>query len=230
MFEIHNEVTYNYLMPNDAHYPMILVERFGNDAPKLWYRGNVSLLDTVDEAVGIFGARASTGYGEHVAMDFAAGLVSRGRTVITRGNYGIDGMATRATLACGGNPIVINPSGLDAFYPAGHQELFNRVVDRGLVISMFAPGTIPSKENIEKSNELLVNLSSLVVCIEAGSNGKAYTMGKYALDNGVYLCAVPGPITSGASAGSHRLISEGATLVTSVADVLEMKYKEVASA
>jgi DNA processing protein len=212
---------YKYVTPGDAEYPNVLVERYGNDAPILWYQGNVSLLNTVDEAVGVFGARASTGYGEHVAMDFAAGLVSRGRTVITRGNYGIDGMATRATIACGGNPIIINPAGLDSFYPTGHNELFRRVADKGLLVSMFAPGTIPSRENIQKSNELLVNLSSTVVCIEAGANGKAYSMGKYALENGVNLSAVPGPITSGASAGSHRLIAEGASLVTSVADVLE---------
>ena len=212
---------YNYVTPGDAEYPAVLVERYGNDAPTLWYQGNVSLLNTLDEAVGVFGTRASTGYGEHVAMDFAAGLVSRGRTVITRGNYGIDGMATRATIACGGNPIVINPAGMDNFYPTGHDELFRRVVDKGLVVSMFEPGTVPTKERLQSSNELLINLSSTVVCIEAGANSRAYNMGKYALENGVNLFAVPGPITSGASAGSHRLIAEGASLVTSVANVLE---------
>jgi DNA processing protein len=219
---------YNYVTPGSAEYPNVLVQRYGNDAPKLWYRGDISLLKTLDEAVGVFGARASTGYGEHVAMDFAAGLVSRGRTVITRGNYGIDGMATRATLSCGGNPIVVNPAGMDTFYPTGHDELFRRVADKGLVVSMFEPGTIPDEETIKSSNKLLINLSSIVVCVEAGAKGKSYSMGKYALENGVYLCAVPGPITSGGSAGSHRLIAEGATLVTSVADVLEMK-KEFAN-
>ena len=102
-----------FLPVTDERYPALLKKRLGDKAPDLWYLGNLDLLSDLSNAVTLTGARASTGYGEHIAMDFAAGLVSRGYTTITGGAYGIDGMATRATLACGGNTIVVAAGGLD---------------------------------------------------------------------------------------------------------------------
>lgn len=209
------------LSPNDEKYPSILRERYGSKAPELWYKGNIDLLDTLDTAVSMTGSRASTGYGEHVAMDFAAGLVSRGHTVVSGSGYGIEGMAVRATLACGGNAIVVAPGGLDTAYPSGHDELLRRVAMSGLVLSRFAPGTVPSREHFIKSGRLLARLSAGLVVIETGFAGRAFQTADYALRHRMNVCAVPGPITSGTSAGSHRLLQLGATLVTSVADVVD---------
>jgi len=211
----------HHLAPSDEQYPDLLRQRYGSKAPELWYRGNIDLLDTLDTAVSVTGSRASTGYGEHVAMDFAAGFVSRGYTVVSGSAYGIEGMATRATLACGGNAIVVNPGGLDTHYPTGHDELLRRVSKSGLVISMFATGTTPTRETMKKSGRLLANLSAGLVVVETGFAGRAFDTADYALRHRKTVCAVPGPITSGASAGSHKLITLGATLVTSVAEVMD---------
>lgn len=210
-----------HLAPSDEQYPDLLRQRYGSKAPELWYKGDITLLSDPDHAVSVIGSRASTGYGEHVAMDFAAGFVSRGYTVITGGAYGIEGMATRATLACGGNAIVVNPGGLDTHYPTGHDELFRRVAKSGLVISMFATGTTPTRETMKKSGRLLANLSAGLVVVESGYRGRSFDTADWALRHRRNVCAVPGPITSGTSAGSHKLITLGATLVTSVADVMD---------
>ena len=210
-----------HLAPSDEQYPELLRKRYGKKAPELWYRGNLDLLDTLDTAISVTGSRASTGYGEHVAMDFAAGFVSRGHTVITGGAYGIEGMATRATLACGGNAIVVNPGGLDHAYPTGHDELFRRVAMSGLLLSRYAPGTTPTRETLMKSGRFLANLSAGLVVVESGYRGRAFDSADYALRHRMNVCAVPGPITSGTSAGSHKLITLGATLVTSVAEVMD---------
>jgi DNA processing protein len=220
------DILVGHIKPNDEQYPDLLRQRYGSKAPELWYRGDIGLLDTLGTSVSVTGSRASTGYGEHVAMDFAAGFVSRGYTVITGGGYGIEGMATRATLACGGNAIVVNPAGLDNHYPTGHDELFRRVANSGLLLSLFAPNTgAPSRKALEKSGRLLAKLSTSLVVVESGYRGRSFQTADYALRHRMNVCAVPGPITSGSSAGTHKLITLGATLVTSVADVMDTLEK-----
>jgi DNA processing protein len=212
-----------FLPVTDKRYPALLKKRLGDKAPDLWYLGNLDLLSDLANAVTLTGARASTGYGEHVAMDFAAGLVSRGYTTITGGAYGIDGMATRATLACGGNTIVVAAGGLDTAYPAGHNELFRRVAQQGLLLSEAPPKTVPTRERFLKRSKLMANLSVAVVVIEAGYRSGSINIAKHALKKRrAKVGAVPGPITSGTSAGTHELIKRGANLITSVADIIEM--------
>jgi DNA processing protein len=216
-----------FLPVTDERYPALLKKRLGDKAPDLWYLGNLDLLSDLNNAVTLTGARASTGYGEHVAMDFAAGLVSRGYTTITGGAYGIDGMATRATLACGGNTIVVAPGGLDSAYPSGHSELFRRVAMTGLLLSEAPPKTAPTRERFLKRSKLMANLSVAVVVIEAGYRSGSVNVAKHALNKRrARVGAVPGPITSGSSAGTHALIKDGANLITSVADILEMLGRE----
>jgi DNA processing protein len=216
-----------FLPVTDEKYPLLLKKRLGDKAPDLWYLGNLDLLSDLNNAVTLTGARASTGYGEHVAMDFAAGLVSRGYTTITGGAYGIDGMATRATLACGGNTIVVAAGGLDSAYPSGHSELFRRVAQQGLLLSEAPPKTVPTRERFLKRSKLMANLSVAVVVIEAGYRSGSINVAKHALKKRrAKVGAVPGPITSGTSAGTHELIKRGANLITSVADVIEMLGRE----
>jgi len=212
-----------FLPVTDERYPALLKKRLGEKAPDLWYLGNLDLLSDLNNAVTLTGARASTGYGEHVSMDFAAGLVSRGYTIISGGSYGNDGMATRATLACGGNAIVVAPSGLDTAYPSGHTELFRRVAMSGLLLSQYPPKTAPTRERFLERSKLMANLSVAVVVVEAGYRSGSINVAKHALKKRrAKVGAVPGPITSGASAGTHELIKRGANLITSVADILAM--------
>ena len=216
-----------FLPVTDKRYPALLKKRLGDKAPDLWYLGNLDLLSDLNNAVTLTGARASTGYGEHVAMDFAAGLVSRGYTTITGGAYGIDGMATRATLACGGNTIVVAAGGLDTAYPSGHSELFRRVALHGLLLSEAPPKTAPTRERFLKRSKLMANLSVAVVVVEAGYRSGSINVAKHALKKRrAKVGAVPGPITSGTSAGTHALIRRGANLITSVADIIEMLGRE----
>ena len=216
-----------FLPVTDERYPALLKKRLGDKAPDLWYLGNIELLSDLSNAVTLTGARASTGYGEHVAMDFAAGLVSRGYTTITGGAYGIDGMATRATLACGGNTIVVAAGGLDTAYPSGHSELFRRVALHGLLLSEAPPKTAPTRERFLKRSKLMANLSVAVVVVEAGYRSGSVNVAKHALKKRrARVGAVPGPITSGTSAGTHALIRRGANLITSVADIIEMLGRE----
>jgi DNA processing protein len=212
----------------DEHWPDGL-EDLGDHGPRvLWCRGNVDVLPTRDRAIAIVGARASTGYGEHVAMDFAAGLTSRGYTVVSGGAYGIDGMAHRAVLACGGRTVAVLAGGIDQLYPAGHDELLRRIIAAGAVVSEVSPGGAPTRWRFLQRNRLIAAMAGATVVIEAGYRSGSLNTATHARDLDRPIGVVPGPVTSGASAGCHRLLrtNPATTLVTSVADVVELMTNE----
>jgi DNA processing protein len=212
----------------DAVWPTGLTD-LGDHGPRvLWCRGDVHALPSPERAVAIIGARASTGYGEHVAMDFAAGLTSRGFTIVSGGAYGIDGMAHRATLACGGSTVAVLAGGIDQLYPAGHDELLRRIIASGVVISEVSPGGAPTRWRFLQRNRLIAAMAGGTVVIEAGYRSGSLNTATHARDLDRPIGVVPGPVTSGASAGCHRLLrtNPATTLVTSVGDVVDLLTNE----
>ena len=201
------------------------VDDLGDNGPRvLWVRGELGAIPSTANSVAIVGARASTGYGEHVAMDFAAGFVSRDYAVVSGGAYGIDGMAHRATLACGGTTIAVMAGGLDNLYPSGHEELLRRIMSTGAVISEVPPGGAPTRWRFLQRNRLIAAIAGGTVVVEAGYRSGSLNTATHARDLDRPLGVVPGPITSGQSAGCHRLLrtNPAAQLVTSVADMVEL--------
>ncbi|WP_438855713.1 DNA-processing protein DprA [Agromyces sp. M3QZ16-3] len=132
------------LLPGDADWPGG-VDDLGAHAPlALWVRGRPAALSE-RSSLALVGARAATGYGEHIAVEAAAGLVDRGLAVVSGGAYGIDGTAHRASLAAGGTTVAFLAGGVDRFYPAGHETLLGRIVETGAVVSELACGAAPTR-------------------------------------------------------------------------------------
>lgn len=189
----------------------------------LWLRGNSGALGALDNSVAMVGARAATGYGEHVTMESTAGLVDRGFAIVSGAAYGIDGMAHRATLASHGYTVAFLAGGVDRFYPSGHDALLNRIVESGCVISELPCGAQPSKWRFLQRNRLIAAASQATVVLEAGWRSGSLNTANHAASLGRALGAVPGPVTSAASAGCHRLIRENlATLVTTAQEMAEL--------
>lgn len=209
------------LIPGDADW-LSGVDALGDRAPlALWAKGDTSLLTVpVWDRVTVTGARAATGYGEHVAMELAAAAMTDMRQVVSGGAYGIDGVAHRAVLAGGGSTIAVMAGGLDRLYPAGHTELLTRVGEKGLLLSEMPPGAAPTKWRFLQRGRLLAALSGAVVVAEAGYRSGTLNTVARAVELHRPVGAVPGPITSAASAGCHRLLLEGlATVITGYDDV-----------
>jgi DNA processing protein len=162
-------------------------------------------------------------------MDFAAGLTSRGYTVVSGGAYGIDGMAHRATLACGGSTVAVLAGGIDQLYPAGHDELLRRIIAAGAVVSEVSPGGAPTRWRFLQRNRLIAAIAGGTVVVEAGYRSGSLNTATHARELDRPLGVVPGPITSGQSAGCHRLLrtNPAAELVTSVADMIELMTGDV---
>jgi DNA processing protein len=171
----------------------------------------------------VVGGRAATGYGEHVAMELAAGLTERVYSIVSGAAYGIDGMAHRATLATHGDTIAVLAGGVDRFYPAGHDTLLQRIVEEGVVVSELPPGSPPTKWRLIERNRIIAGLCSVTVVVEAGWRSGSLNTAGHAHALGRKLAAVPGPVTSAASAGCHRLIRDfDATLVTNAEEIAEL--------
>lgn len=196
------------VVPGDEAWP-VSVDDLGDGAPLLlWVRGRSSVLETVSRSIAIVGARAATGYGEHVAMEASAGLVDRGYSIVSGGAYGIDGMAHRAALASSGITIAFLAGGVDRFYPSGHEGLLGRIVETGAVVSEVPCGAAPTKWRFLQRNRLIAAASRATVVVEAGWRSGSLNTAGHAAALGRPLGAVPGPVTSASSAGCHRLIRD----------------------
>jgi DNA processing protein len=188
----------------------------------LWVRGSASLADLMQRAVSVVGARAATGYGEHVAAEMGYGLAEKGMTVVSGAAYGIDGAAHKGALRADGCTVAVLACGIDRAYPAGHSLLLDRIADSGLVITEYPPGTPPGRHRFLVRNRLIAALGAGTVVVEAGQRSGARNTAASAAALGRVLMVVPGPVTSPMSIGCHELLREGlATSVSSVAEVVE---------
>jgi DNA processing protein len=211
------------VIPGDDAWPLGLSE-LGNHAPHaLWLRGNCATLERAGRAIAIVGARASTGYGEHVTMELVSGLVRKQFVIVSGAAYGIDGMAHRAALAEEGDTIAVLAGGIDRLYPSGHDALLHRIIATGAVITEMPPGFSPTKWRFLQRNRLIAAMCRATVVVEAGWRSGSLNTAHHAVELGRPLGVVPGPVTSASSAGCHRLLrEEPCTCVTTADEVAEL--------
>lgn len=211
------------MIPGDALWPAGMDE-LGVHAPiALWWRGIDDVWVAASPSIALVGARAATRYGEDVTMEASAGLVDRGFTIVSGAAYGIDGTAHRAALASRGRTIAFLAGGVDRFYPSGHDSLLTRIAEVGVVASELPCGSSPTKWRFLQRNRLIAAASAATVVLEAGFRSGSLNTAGHAASLGRPLGAVPGPVTSAASAGCHRLIREyDAVCVTNAGQMAEL--------
>jgi DNA processing protein len=210
------------LVPGDAQWPVGLGALGEREPLALWMRGPLPLAASVQRAVALVGSRASTGYGEWAAAEFAAGCADRDVTVVSGAAYGIDACAHRAALAVEGPTIAVLACGVDRAYPSGNDRLIARIAEAGALVSEVPPGSSPTRWRFVTRNRVIAALCGATVVIEAGWRSGALITANEAADLGREVGAVPGSVSSAASAGCHRLLRQGAVCVTDVGEVLEL--------
>lgn len=212
------------VFPDTEHWPTGLGD-LGHRAPlMLWARGDLDLLTTgLDHRIAVTGSRAATEYGLAVGRDLARGLAERNFQVVSGGAFGIDTAAHQGALAYDGPTIAVIPAGLDHTYPTANHHLHDRISEHGLLLSELAPGTSISRQNFLARNRLIVALSGATVLVEGAARSGSVHTAAQALALGRPLGAVPGPITSMASAGPHLLLKQGvARMVTEASDLIDL--------
>ncbi|WP_326636796.1 DNA-processing protein DprA [Streptosporangium sp. NBC_01755] len=211
------------VIPGDAEWPSQLDDLGGSRPHGLWLRGDADLRFSCLRSVAVVGSRAATPYGAHVAAELGAGLSERGWGVVSGGAYGIDGAAHRGALACEAPTVVVLACGADVAYPSAHQQLFAAVREQGVLVSECPMGAHPTRPRFLIRNRLIAALSRSTVVVEAAVRSGALNTAGHAIALNRHLAAVPGPVTSEASAGCHRLIRQGrAVCVTGAEEVIEL--------
>ena len=180
--------------------------------------GDVRLLDR--PAVALVGSRRSTASGRRTAGRLAQGLVARGVVVVSGLALGIDGAAHRAALDAGGDTVAVLGTGPDRPHPPSNRGLFGAIRERGLLVSEFLPGEPPLPHHFPRRNRILAALADAVVVVEAGRRSGALITAGHALDLGLPVGAVPGSVYAETSAGTNRLIQDGAAPVLEPEDAL----------
>ena len=201
---------------NEPAYPSLLRSTF-NPPVLLYYRGN--LMDTAD-AVAVVGSRRASAYGKNTASMLASGLSAAGVCIISGAARGIDTAAHQGALN-EGRTVAVLGSGVDIPYPPENSHLLAEIAKQGAVISEYPPGTLPHPSHFPARNRIISGMSRGVVIVEAAERSGSLITADFALEEGRDVFAVPGSIFSNGSKGTHRLIQQGAKLVTSARDILE---------
>jgi DNA processing protein len=203
---------------DDPDFPHPLLE-IGDPPPVLFMQGRRDLLAA--PALAIVGSRTATAQGCADAEAFAATLSAAGFAIVSGLAQGIDAAAHRGGLRHAGSSIAVIGTGPDRIYPAGNRDLAHELAARGLVLSEFAPGTPPMKQNFPRRNRVVSGLARGVLVVEATLSSGSLITARLAAEQGREVFALPGSIHSPFSKGGHRLIREGAKLVETAQDILD---------
>ncbi|RKN06666.1 DNA-processing protein DprA [Streptomyces radicis] len=211
-----------FVCPGDREWPSQLND-LGHARPLgLWVRGGCSLRLVAVRSVALVGARKCTDYGRLVALELGATLAGRGWTVVSGGAEGVDGAAHQGALHVGGATVGVLACGVDVSYPAFHHELLRAIAERGLLVAELPPGDHPTRGRFVQRNRVIAALTRGTVVVEAAQRSGSLITARHARRLGRHLMAVPGPVTSGLSAGTHRLIREEATPVGDAGEIVEL--------
>lgn len=195
-------------------YPDALLD-LSDPPPVLFAKGRLDLLQGSGAAV--VGSRRATVYGRRTAYRIGRFLADQGRPVISGMALGVDAEAHRGALP--GPTVAVLGSGVDVPTPTRNAPLYRDIVESGIVLSSFDPGTPAQAHHFPARNRLIAALAKDIIVVEATDRSGALITAGVGLDLGREVHAVPGPIDRPTSRGTNRLISEGASPVLEIGPV-----------
>jgi DNA processing protein len=204
----------------DELYPHVL-EDLEHPPERLYVRGNPEIVQKT--SISVVGARNATPYG--IATSMMAGRIAAecALTVVSGGARGCDAAAARAALDAGGTTVIVAGTGADGIYPASSRDIFERALaGAGAVVSLEPWGSGPRRWTFTKRNYVIAALGRALFVCEAGIRSGTSSTAEVAARLGRQLYAVPGSIFSPQSAGTNRLIADGAAIVCSEGELESM--------
>ena len=205
-----------FVTMHDPEYPQILLETY--DPPiGLYFKGDYRM---PAPCVAMVGTRRPTLYGRGIARRLAADLTRLGFCVISGMARGIDSESHGGALDSNGPTVAVLGCGLDIIYPPENLDLYRQIAETGAVVSEFPFGRRADRQSFPMRNRVVSGLSLATVVIESGNSGGSMITARFAGEQGRHLFAVPGRIDQHSSAGCHQLIRDGATLLTSVDELV----------
>jgi DNA processing protein len=211
----------DFIIGTDPGYPKLLKEI--HDPPiGLNRKGRY---DFSQPCISIVGSRRTTLYGQSVAKKFGADLGRLGFCVVSGLARGIDTAAHEGALSVGGRTAAVLGTGVDLIYPPENLELYRRIEAEGAILSEFPFGRRADRQSFAMRNRIVAGMCEATIVVESDVDGGAMITARFAGEQGRLIFAVPGRIDQNSSAGCHQLIRDGATLMTSIDDLLnELNY------
>jgi len=209
-----------HLTDQSDHYPSLLREI--SQAPTdLYIRGNIKLLNQ-EPILAVVGSRYPNTYGKRCIAKLLKPIVQAGVPIISGLAYGIDSLAHKICLENDSPTIAVLGSGIDdaSIYPRAHIGLAHDIIAQdGVVISEYPPGTPSFKGHFPARNRIVAGLAQAILIVQAHERSGSLITARLGLEGNRDVCAVPGPITDKLSAGTNRLIQQGAAPILASDDL-----------
>jgi DNA processing protein len=205
-----------YLFHDMPGYPKLLAQIEGAP-PILTVRGDPQL--AAKPCVAMVGARNASAAAVKLAREFAHALAGEGYAVVSGLARGIDGAAHEGALPA---TIGVIASGIEIAYPPQHADLQERIASEGLLIAEQPPGTEPRGSHFPSRNRIIAGLALGTLVVEAAPKSGSLITARLAGEAGREVMAIPGSPLDARSHGCNQLIREGAVLVQSPDDVIEL--------
>lgn len=206
---------------DDKEYPARLKEI--KDPPKILYYKGI-LPNNNENLIGIVGTRNPSPYGQQATLKISGELIDSGLVIVSGLAPGIDTLSHKSVIEKNKRTIAVLGTGIDerSIYPKNNLWLANKILEcGGCLISELPEGTPGSKFSFPKRNRIISGLSSAILVVEAKEKSGSLITANYAIKQGKILMAIPGQIYSLNSAGTNKLIKNGAKLISNTNDILE---------
>ena len=205
----------------DSKYPYKLKNIY--DAPIILYaKGNLNLLES-EKTIAIVGSRNCSEYGRKITEKMSYMLAKKDYTIVSGMARGIDSYAHKGALIAQGKTIAVLGSGINYIYPKENEILYNKILEeQGLIISEYPLNMIPTPKCFPARNRIISGISDKVLVTEASQKSGSIITANFAIEQGKNVYAIPGNITSVKSEGTNELIKEGAFLVTTLEDIIDL--------
>ncbi|MGI6644504.1 MAG: DNA-processing protein DprA [Bacilli bacterium] len=209
----------NYFTIIDDDYPDVFKTIY---RPPLvvYYHGDINLLSDLSKAIAVIGSRKASKTGLKITETIVSDLVKEDFTIVSGLAAGIDGCAHEVALNNEGKTIAVLGSGIDRPYPARNKELYLDIINKGLVLSEYPGETTPSREYFPERNRIVAALTKGVLVVESKIRSGTLITVNYALNKGSDIFCVPWRATD--NSGGNRLIRDGAYLVESAKDIIDI--------
>lgn len=217
------------VLASEERYPKIL-----NEIPHppfgIYIKGSLDALTINTINLAIIGTRRATAEGKELSKQFGFKLAQHGFTIISGLAFGIDGTAHQGCLSAGGTTIAVFACGLENIYPRSNARIAEKILETGgALISEYPLGEPPLPYRFLARNRIISGLSRGVLVIEAPEGSGSLATARFALEQNRDVFVTPGNVSHSNFKGSHELIRQGATLVTSPDDILEAYEIETSS-
>jgi DNA processing protein len=177
-----------------------------------------------DPPVAIVGARRASPYGLEAARSLGRDLAACGIPVVSGMALGIDSAAHEGALEVAGVTVAVLAGSADYAYPRAKARLHRRIAAQGLVVSELPPGSRPFRWSFPARNRIMAGLAAVTVVVEGAAGSGSLITARFAEDLGREIAAVPGQVTSALARGPNDLLADGACVVRTAADVLDLLY------